>query len=222
MEPGLVEGDDVDRIVRTAAVLAGAAAFSLALVHLLNVGLRDGQVFQLHADMERNAWAWAGSVTIFAAALAAFLPAVAEAVVDLSGLVLALILAFFSLDEAISLHEKIAERSVDLLGTRVSFERVVWPLVFLPLLGTAFLLLVRIARAAPGPVRLAIVGGLGLLAAAVFAEVTSGVYLEAGSENTWKDAFEVVIEEGAELAGWILIGGALTARAYVLARRSPR
>jgi hypothetical protein len=222
MEPVFAGGDEVDRIVRTAAVLAAAAAFALALIHLLNVALRDGEVLQLHADMERNAWAWAGSVTIFGAALAAFLPTVTEAAVDLSGLALAVIFAFFSLDEAISLHERIAERSVDLVGARVSFERVIWPLVFLPLLAATFLLLLRLAKSAPKSVRVGLVGGLGLLGAAVFMEVTSGAYLEAGSENTWKDAIEVALEEGAELAGWILIAGALTARAYLLARGTAR
>jgi hypothetical protein len=36
---------------------------------------------------------------------------------------------------------------------------------------------------------------------------------------TWAETLEVAFEEGAELAGWILLAGALAARAYLLAGR---
>lgn len=219
MEPNVVSvATMAERIFLVGCWAAVAAVAVQAATHVADVAFWDGDVFALHADVEGNAFAWLGSAVTFAAALMAFLAAIAVRVVDRVGIALAAIVAFFSLDEGIALHERIGESSVEALGLDLSLRRAAWPLVYVPLLVVAFVLLWRIAQRGSPPVARAIRIGLGLLVLAVVAEVTSTLYLPDGSENTWKDAIEVVIEEGAELGGWMLVATGLAARAYLLAR----
>jgi hypothetical protein len=84
--------------------------------------------------------------------------------------------------------------------------------IFLPLLALGLWLLLELSRElAPRP-RLLLLGGLALLALAVGAEaITSITFGHGYEEGTAVDTVEVVIEEGAELAGWTLIAAALLA-----------
>ena len=62
--------------------------------------------------------------------------------------------------------------------------------------------------------------GLALLAAAVVLEVCSAALIRAGFDRgSVLYELEVVLEEGAELAGWILIAGAFLT-AFVLGLRN--
>jgi len=211
-----------ERIVRLAYWLAVAAVAVQTASHVANVAIWDGDVFALDADAEENAFAWAGSAMTFAAALMVFLPAVSARTVDRAGLVLAAAIAFFSLDDAVSLHERVGAKSVEALGVSVSLDRLMWPVVYMPLFALVFLLLWRVAHRGPAVIRRPILTGLGLLIAAVVLEVSSALYLSAEQEKTWPDTIEVVLEEGAELGGWILIAGALAARVYVRAQEELR
>ena len=202
-------------IISTAGWIAVVAVLVQSVAHLANIGF-DADIMQLNADEEHNVFAWASSVSTFAAALFLFVPAVAAGKLDRVTAAMSGALTFLSLDDALSIHERIAERSVDVLDTEISLERVVWPVVYLPLLVFVFVILLRMARARPGPASTALRLGLLLLVAAVVAELTSALYVEDSDLGTWPDAREVTIEEGAELAGWILIAGALAARAYLL------
>jgi hypothetical protein len=128
-------------------------------------------------------------------------------------LALAAALSFFSLDDAVFLHERIGELDTE-LGLGSSGGRLVWPAVYLPLLtGTLYLLLVA-SRAAPAPARRILRVGSGLLVAAVVLEVSSYSLVRLGyGFRDWPFTIEIVLEEGLELAGWILIAGGLTAAA---------
>ena len=198
-------------IVWTAAGLALAAVVLQSAGEVVNFAL-DADIDALDADEELNVFAWASSMSTFAAAFFLFVPAVAVPTLDRLRLVAAGALAFFSLDDAVSFHERLAERSVQLLDSEVSLERVVWPVVYLPLLVFVFVILFQMARRHPNVIGSALLVGLALLALAVVGEVTSALYVE--DEDTWGSITEVAVEEGAELAGWILIAGALGARVY--------
>jgi hypothetical protein len=202
-------------IVWTAAGVALAAVVLQSVGEVANFAL-DADIDALDADEELNVFAWASSMSTFAAAFFLFVPAVVVPTLDRVRLLVAGALAFFSLDDALSFHERLAERSVQLLDSEVSLERVVWPVVYLPLLAFVFVILFRMARRHPNLIGTALLVGLGLLALAVVGEVTSALYVE--DEETWGSTIEVAVEEGAELAGWILIAGALAARLYADAR----
>ena len=203
-------------MVSTAAWIALAAVIVQSAAELANFGF-DADLDALNADEEFNAFAWASSVSTFAAAFFLFVPAVAAGTLDRVTVLLSGSLAFLSLDDAIGLHERLAEHSVEILDAEVSLQRVVWPLVYLPLLAFVFVILWRMARCG-SPTSIALKAGLFLLAAAIVAELTSALYVEEGVD-TWPAAIEVAFEEGAELAGWILIAGGLGARAYLHAER---
>lgn len=196
-------------------IAVGAVVVQTSL-HIANFAF--WKVDGLDADQEYNAFAWASTMTTFAAAFFLFVPAVAAGALDRATAALAAVIAFFSIDDAVGIHERLAERSVEVLNVEVSLERVTWPLFFLPALVFVFVMLLRMARKSPDRISFAVKCGLLLLAAAVFAEVTSAAYLSEG-KVTWTETLEVAFEEGAELAGWILIAGALAVRAYLLAGR---
>jgi hypothetical protein len=194
----------VDRIVRWGVGLAVAGAAVQCTAHLLFHALgSDNGV--LNSDAEDNVWAWASSAATFAAAFAALLLAAAEPARARGRLLLAGLLALFSLDDAVQLHEDYGEEfTQDVLGLSEVASHAVWPALFFPALALAVVLLAREARRAGG--RLILVG-IGLLAAGVGLEATAYL-LES---ETWPGALEIALEESAELAGWILIATGLAA-----------
>jgi hypothetical protein len=103
----------------------------------------------LNADRDGNVFAWASSVAIFGAAFAAL---VLYGLRRRRGLlVLALALAFFSLDDIAAIHERLALHAEDLLGLADYSRRAVWVVLFMPLLVIVTALLVSIAREASPP-----------------------------------------------------------------------
>jgi hypothetical protein len=127
---------------------------------------------------------------------------------------LSLVLVFLSLDDIIGVHERIAVRSVEWFDVDFDARRVVWIVLYVSLLSTAVVLLLRIVRETSVRGRSLTLVGLGLLGFAIAAEASTYLTHSAGyAEGTTIDSIEVAIEEGAELAGWILLAAALTAHA---------
>jgi hypothetical protein len=166
---------------------------------------------ELSADRDsNNPFAWASSVTIFSAALTTFV------LYGLSRrwtlLLLAVALMFFSVDDIVGVHEKLALRSESALNLVEYSRRAVWVVLFMPLLAYVTIVLVSIARRADPRTRRFIYVGLGLLIFGVGVEASSAVTHHWGYEGgSTYDVYEVAVEEGSELAGWILVASALTA-----------
>jgi hypothetical protein len=196
----------MDRLLCVGTVFAVVGVAIQTVIHLLNAAL-DGGPF-LSVGGENNPIAWSHSAAIFAAAFVCALHAATVSERRRIFAALAAILAFLSLDEILIVHERIVSRVLEVLGLPIVWDSVLWPLLYLPLLGALLLLLVRVAREASKEVGLRVLVGLGLLVAAVGAEVVSAP-LSTG-EN-WPHTVEGGFEEGAELAGWILITTGLTA-----------
>lgn len=199
-------------------VFAGFAIASLAFVaqsaaHFAYVFLFDARVGQLNLDAENNAFAWASSVTTFVAALLAV--AVAYLWHRVWLLLVAAVLAVFSLDDAVQLHEELGEWANGKLGLPDELARVIWPALFFPLLAFVFVALWRLANRAAKPVRVTIRLALGLLVLAIVAEASAAAWYGTGGEaETFVGALEIAIEESAELAGWILVATGLAATAF--------
>jgi hypothetical protein len=201
--------DARDRVVAAGLVIAVAAVAAQTVLHLLNAAFLDSP--ELDANAEENVFTWASSATIFGAAFAASLRAFAVPSVRARFFTLAAIFAFFSLDEAVSVHERVALHVVDLLDLPSEADSVVWPVVYLPLLITASILLLRVARSNSARAGRLLLVGLGLLALAVVAEEATAPWSTSERAAGWGHAIEGAFEEGAELGGWILIATGLAA-----------
>ena len=92
--------------------------------------------------------------------------------------------------------------------------------LFLPLFGLAALLLLRTARRLPAQLAGLVYLGLGLLVLALATELVSTALYELADveRGSWPDTLEVVLEETAELAAWILIATALLTAVSIGAR----
>lgn len=198
----------LDRVLTVGLAVALTGVVIQTLVHLLNAAFFERA--ELDARAESNAMTWASSVATFAAAFAATLHAVLLSERRRTFAFIACVFAFFSLDEAIVLHERLAERVLTAFGQDTSWDSVVWPALYLPLTGTVVVLLVPLARTAPTRVRRFVIVGLVLLVAAVAAEVLSAPASTPETAAGWVHIFESAYEEGAELMGWIMIATGLT------------
>jgi hypothetical protein len=216
-------------IVQTGLRVAVVAAGAQAAIHLANAWLLDERVVNFSADADGHLLAWAGSVPIFAAACAVGIIALAWARQRVELGLLAAALTFLSLDETASVHERLGQAGVELLQlSDEDYGRLVWPIVFFPLLATVLIGLWRLAAATSSVAsRRAILAGSLALGAAVAAEILwSGFPLGGGEIGSWPDNLEVAIEEGLELAGWIAIAAGTAAVAIGetvgIARRTAR
>ena len=201
------------RLLRFGLAIAAITVTAQAVAHVVGVQLLDDRYLHLNADDELGLPAWVSSSATFAAAFGAFLLALLEERVDASLLVLAGMLAFFSLDDAIGVHERLGENVADELGYGETAQRLIWPVLFLPLFAVAAILLVRTAGRLPEQLAGLVYLGLGLLLLALAAELVSSVVYELADveRGSWPDTVEVVVEESAELGAWILIATALLA-----------
>jgi hypothetical protein len=198
----------LDRVLTVGLAVALTAAVIQTLVHLLNAAFIDRA--QLDARAEANTMTWASSAATFAAAFAAALHAVLLSERRRTHVFIACVFAFFSLDEAVLVHERLAESVLAAVGQDTSWDSVVWPAFYLPLAGMVAVLLVSVTRTTPTRARRFVLVGLVLLVTAVAAEVLSAPVSTPETEGGWAHVFESAYEEGAELTGWILIATGLT------------
>jgi hypothetical protein len=197
------------------ALVAGLAAAQCVL-HLVNATVLGGGAFWLDADADGNAFTWASAGLTMAAGAAAALLGVARPTRSIPLVLTGVVLAFLAVDDLLAIHEEIGFHATAAAGLPGEAVRIVWPIVYLPLLVFAAVVLWRTSRrSAEGPL---VTIGLALLATAILAEVGSSVIAEWLSKGSILYAIEVAIEEAVELAGWATIAIAL-GRSYVRSRR---
>jgi hypothetical protein len=211
--PGRAEGAEAigERVVNVGVLLSIAGVLVQTAMHLTDIVVFDRGVNSFDADEDFGVSSWASIVATFAAGFGAML--VGLVVRRGFFFLLAALLAFLSLDDFILVHERVGEL-VTLFGFDEDSElkRVVWPVFFMPLLAAAAVLLWLAARQFSGRPAWLVRAGLVALVLAVVFEAASSALLELGFHHrTWPYEFEVILEEGAELAGWIWIATGLTA-----------
>lgn len=199
--------DPFDRIVAVGFVLAVVAVAVQTVAHLANAFFFDYGIWNFDADGDGNALTWASSVATFTAALGALLLGLLPRTPRWRMVALAAVLAFLSLDDAVGVHEELTSEVVHGLDVPTSVGRALWPMLYLPLLAFVVISLWRLAADAPQRIRGPILLGLALLAAAVAGETMSSLWWDEESRPLIDD-LEVAVEEGAELAAWILIATA--------------
>jgi hypothetical protein len=195
-----------NRLLTFGLRFATAAAVLQTAVHLLNALTLEKRA--LNVNFEDNPFAWASTVATFSVAFVATVRAAGLRNGRVRYVLLASVAAFISLDDMVAIHEDVGTAAADLFGLPQSYDSVLWPAVYFPLLALGLFLLFSLAREAPERPRRFIYAGLALLAAALAAEVLSGPW--TGGEEEWPHILEGAFEEAAELAAWILVASALT------------
>jgi hypothetical protein len=197
-------------LVALGVVIAAVTVTAQSVGHLVGVKLLDDRYLHLNADDELGLPAWISAAATFAAAYGVLLLVLLREAIDRSLVALVALIAFFSLDDAVVVHERAGEKIAEALGYGDYAERLIWPLLFGPLFLAALVLLVYASRQLSDRPRNLLRVGIGLFVLALGAELaSSAVYSAADVEpGSWPDVFEVLVEEGAELGGWILVATA--------------
>lgn len=190
-----------DRLVAAGITLAIAAVVVQTVAHLLNATFLG--TYHLNVNHELTPFAWASTVATFGLAFTAAVHALVCPSRRALSVALALAAGFLSLDDMVSLHERLGLALAEALGLSVVFDSVIWPALFLPLVGATALLALALASGGSPRARRLAQAGLALLALALVAEVGSAAW----STNPFGRVHSVEggFEEAAELAGWILL-----------------
>jgi hypothetical protein len=201
-----------EQLARRAVLLAALVGAGALLAHMVNWAL-DVPFRDLDADAEANFMTWLGTVGAFAAALMAGLHAAVLREGRVLWALLAASLAFLSADDAILIHERLADKVADRLGDVEGAAVDVLQLALTsPALAVAFVGSWTVARGAPPQARRALLIGLACLVGAVATELVWGGALKAlDAEDGFVDALRLGVEEAFELAGWISLAGGLAA-----------
>lgn len=216
-EDPMIHGTLAARVLRVGWLVAGLAALALTAVHLVNRAWLDTP--NLNADVEGNVLTWLNAGAMAAVALVALAFALLVRQFRYRLIVLSAVLGMFTFDELIELHERASFKVTVVLGIDGDYLRVLWPVLYFPLLVFAFVTLWEVAQHSFPSADRAIRLGLLCLVASVGAEMLSATWhLTRGHHGDWPDTIEVAIEEALELGGWILIAFGLTAAAVIRVR----
>jgi hypothetical protein len=209
------------RALHVGWTLGAAAGGALLAAHLVNHIALDNRIGELQASAEHNVWTWAASMATFAAGLAAVLYA-RWSPRPRRPLALGVVLVYFALDDWVEIHENFGDGVSDLLGLPGYVGPRLWVALYLPLVGAAVVLLWLVAEEIGGLARRAMIGGLGLLAAGYALEAI-GIVTKRLEERGVElpHAVRAGLEEGTELAGWIVVAAGLAAGMFLAARRAP-
>ncbi len=170
LEP--VSAERIRPILRAGRTLAVVAAIVLLFAHFTNALLLDNQVSELNANEEGNPPTWASSDAVAAVAVAAFTSAIMTGPrVPLS--ILGFATAFLSMNDVVSLHERIAVKLLLAVGASDTWDSVLWPALYLPLLAVTAILILRMTRTGTSETFRITVVGLSMLVVAVITEVVS-------------------------------------------------
>jgi hypothetical protein len=209
----------VGRVCAAGVWLAIALVVLQSVVDTANEYLLTAPRDGLNPGREGNVFTWASVAGSYAAGLGAFLLAAFDARRRLAALAAGLILVYFSLDDLLTLHERVDEA----IGGGSLHADV---LLFAPLFVALLLTLARLRPLLDDrPRRILDAGALCLVLAVVFDEVVVEITLRLAERGvTWPHHIKGVFEEGLELAGMLLLATAFAgaAVASIERRAGPR
>jgi len=201
-----------DRVLSVAAAFAVVGALAQGAVGIVNGIVLERRSGLLDPDAEYTVFAWASGVATFAAALAALLMGIIWRTGRVQLLVLAAFIAFYSADDMLVIHEPLTAKVFGgILGLPTGLAGRMSGALYFPLLAATVVLLLLEARRMPIRAARFVVVGLACLAGGVLLELVNGA-LTAADLISFRDTWDVLIamtEESIELAGWILVAGAL-------------
>ncbi len=199
---------------------AAGSALALLILHFGHALLLDGRhAWAFDANEEGTPFTWLSVVACSTTGVAALLAVFGTRCSRTPAIGLAAASAFLSLDDAIGVHERIAEKAYRALGLAREWDSVIWPALYIPLLVVTAGLILHITRAGSAQTLRSAVTGLALLGAAIVAEVVSAPW------STGRNTVHLIqggIEEALELAGWILIACGVMASVLMQMLREAR
>jgi len=198
--------------MRAGTLLAGVAGVGVLLAHLVAILVLDRRVSGLDAEREGNALTWLASSAAGSAAVAALLLAFVPPARRVLIIALGAGLAFLSLDEAAQIHERLGALVVQrLLGGSKELEGPIEPVTILPVMALVFVTVALLALRARRTLRISLLGALALLVLSVLVEQLVGPFTNRQQREglIWPDAIRNGLEEGLEVAGWIVLAAAL-------------
>jgi len=178
-------------------------SFSLAAIRITTGhDVVFGLVKLFSLNQEGNIPAWYSSILLFAGASVAGLVGVAIGGARSRGWKgIALVLAFFSLDEIASFHERLAVPR-EYLGQLAPVRDNTWVFVGVVVVGVLVVMFLRTVLASPPPIRRAVlVAGAIYAGGALGMEVLGGIWSLGHGRVNWVYAVIGVLEEGGELLG---------------------
>jgi len=189
--------------------LAAAATMAQSLLYLLDHFVLGTSLFNedAAAAFERIA----GGLAVGACAVAAAVLAVVEPAGRRRAGTLAVLTLYFTIDKAFGVHELIARGILDGLGVENVGIAPVWMVLYAPIVGFAALLILRIQSRSPSAVRRVTNIGVAALGAALAVQAVWVLARRATVPGGGAHVVEVVLEEGLELAGWLLVATGLAA-----------
>lgn len=200
------------RILSVAVSFAVVGALAQAAVGIVNGIVLKRRSGLLDPDAEYTVFAWASGVATFSAALAALLMGIIWRTRRVQLLVLAAFMTFYSADDMLVIHEPLTAKVFGgILGLPTGLAGRMSGALYFPLLAATVVLLLLEARRMPLRAARFVVAGLACLAGGVLLELVNGA-LTAADLISFRDTWDVLIamtEESIELAGWILVAGAL-------------
>jgi hypothetical protein len=207
----VVESPRVVACATAGAIAAVAAVVCQSALYLWNSFALDRPLYDIGNARTFNAWA--GDVSLAACAALAALLAVAARRNRGTAMALTPLLVFFAIDEGTEIHDTIAEQVANALGIHRFGPDFVWPFLYAPLLLLAGALILRIGRSAIGLSRGSFRVGLAALVVAVVAQLVWGALENQVGYLSKGHILEIVVEEGGELGGWLMVGTGLAAAA---------
>ncbi len=197
------EGAAFGQVLRMVAVLAFSAGALITVASLLNHFAFDDSVRDFDAGQETSFNNWLTVVASFAAGLGALLLALVTPDRRRMLITVAVIFAVISLDDMITLHERV--------GDNIGIQHIETA-IFAPLYAFALFLTWRLADYFEPRIGRLLRTALILLAAAIVIDLGSTVTTDLAKEGTgWPQPTRIAFEEGFEVAGWVLLGGVLLA-----------
>jgi hypothetical protein len=181
--------------------LAIAAGVVVTVGGIGNHFALDDAIPDLDAGDEGSLNNWLSVVLSFGAGLAAILHAVILPRRRLPFAVAGAIFVFLSLDDLLTLHERVA--------TNIDIEHIETA-IFAPVYGLGLIVAWGLARDVPARSGRMLRAGLVLLVAAIVVDFGASFTADLRDEGTeWPHFTRIAIEEGLEVSGWTLVSTAL-------------
>lgn len=196
------EGLRSRRLATVGIAVAGASVLLFGAAHLVNAWVFDREIGPFDAGAGDSAFERMGNLAIALSLLAVLLLAIRAG--SVSAALLVPLLGFLLVDDLLGIHEHVPS----------------WRILYLPLLAAVFYLLWRFEYADRDALRLARVGLVLLVASVVLGVVAERIVVRQGW-TTGDAGYEakILVKDGSEVAGWILIATALVATAAFPIRR---
>lgn len=171
----------------------------------------DNAVSDINARKEGNLLTWLSTSAAFAAAFAAAVHALVTPTYRRRMAVICAVFAYCSLDDFTTIHERFGNAVLtDAMGLSKEISSRLELLSLGPLLGLGLIAVWSVSRAvAPGIGRRLRMGLLVLAGAFALELVAGSTRLLLDGPLYWIDELRIGLEEGTELAGWIVVATAL-------------